>query len=479
MKFHSPDSIDQDAGRLDIEHLMEDGRWHPLVDLIPDGVALIDRTGLLRYINPAAEAANEVLRIEVVDRSLREFAEKSRLDLAFLLDAFAGGVKTSRVVAGSFGNSTFQVITRCVRDWNGNINCMILVFRPMETTEQSVDAVRLDVDVRSTSNDASQVGRRRKEPIVLGRRATELLERGLRTLALGSRLLLLGESGVGKTEFAKFLHCKYGGSGQPFVHVNCGSIPETLFESEMFGYERGSFTGALAKGKRGLVEAADGGTLFLDEVGEIPLTSQGKMLQFIEEAAVQRVGATQTKRLRVQIIAATNRVLEDMVTEGTFRLDLFYRLSVVTLRMPPLRECPDILETLIDRFLDDVERRRGVPMRMDAACRQRLCAYRLPGNIRELQNIIEHLAVVCGRAVNLSELTEALGTLHYDVPTPAHGNAPSAVLEPGETLVQSVKRYEGQLIQEAIAQTGSKRKAATLLGVDIATISRKSRRTET
>jgi len=147
-----------------------------------------------------------------------------------------------------------------------------------------------------------------------------LLDRGLRTLLLGSRLLLLGESGVGKTEFARLLHRRSGNPSRPFIHVNCGSIPETLFESEMFGYERGSFTGALAKGKRGLVEAADGGILFLDEVAEIPLPSQAKMLQFLEEGGVQRVGATEIKRLHVQVVTATNRNLHKMVADGLFRL---------------------------------------------------------------------------------------------------------------------------------------------------------------
>jgi transcriptional regulator with PAS, ATPase and Fis domain len=261
------------------------------------------------------------------------------------------------------------------------------------------------------------------------------------------------------------------------VHVNCGSIPETLFESEMFGYERGSFTGASSKGKRGLVEAADGGTLFLDEIAEIPLASQAKMLQFIESAVVQRVGATQPKRLQVNIVAATNRKLTEMVGSGTFRKDLFYRISVVTIRLPPLRECPEVMDRLIDSFLANIQRRRGDPLKLDSICRQVLKANPMPGNIRQLQNVLEHLAVVCAKTVRHADLQEALAHVSLDAgPEEKTFSDSYSAHWQGESLGHAVRKFETEIIRDAIARTGSKRKAAALLGVDIATISRKSRR---
>jgi transcriptional regulator with PAS, ATPase and Fis domain len=236
----------------------------------------------------------------------------------------------------------------------------------------------------------------------------------------------------------------------------------------MFGYERGSFTGALAKGKRGLVETADGGILFLDEVGEIPLSLQAKMLQFLEEGGVQRVGGTEVRRLRVQVISATNRDLGKMVAEGAFRKDLYYRLGVVTLRLPPLRDCPKLTDELIDRFCNDVSRRRGSPLRLDRNCRQILRSHSFPGNIRELQNVIEHLAVVCDSTVRQEDISAAVER------TPDPEVLPP-IIAANETLRASVRRFEGRLILDAIAKTGSKRKAAELLGVDVATIVRKSR----
>jgi transcriptional regulator with PAS, ATPase and Fis domain len=473
MKLLRPDAEQPEtADILDLEHLMTDTRWQPLVDVLPDCLVLVDGKSLVRYMNSAAESANEVLRVEAIGRSLEEFVDKSQLPLGFLLEAFAKDRKDSRIVSAATTGRAYIVNTRCVRDWHGNIICFIIFAHSVDEYAASADRTESNPVLRDSAVAAVSVQNSVAETVVLSDQTAMLLDRGLRTLLLGSRLLLLGESGVGKTEFARLLHRRSGNPSRPFIHVNCGSIPETLFESEMFGYERGSFTGALAKGKRGLVEAADGGILFLDEVAEIPLPSQAKMLQFLEEGGVQRVGATEIKRLHVQVVTATNRDLHKMVADGLFRLDLFYRLSVVTVRLPPLRECRDMLDELIDRFLARVNRRRGAELRLDRACRHRLRAHGFPGNIRELQNLIEHLAVVCDGAVKERDILEAIPHLNLSISkseSPRVGDPPE-----GEPLWRSVKRLEQRLIRNAIARTGSKRKAAKLLGVNIATIVRKS-----
>jgi transcriptional regulator with PAS, ATPase and Fis domain len=473
MKLLRPDAGQPEtADILDLEHLMTDTRWQPLVDILPDCFVLVDGKSLVRYMNSAAESANEVLRVEAVGRPLQDFVDKSQLQLGFVLEAFAKDRKDSRIVSACTTGRSYIVNTRCVRDWHGNIICFIIIARSLEEYAPSADRTESNPVLRESPSVSVSIQNSTSDTVVLSDHTAALLDRGLRTLLLGSRLLLLGESGVGKTEFARLLHRRSGNPSRPFIHVNCGSIPETLFESEMFGYERGSFTGALAKGKRGLVEAADGGILFLDEVAEIPLPSQAKMLQFLEEGGVQRVGATEIKRLHVQVVTATNRDLRKMVTDGAFRLDLFYRLSVVTVRLPPLRECRDMLDELIDRFLARVNRRRSTELRLDRACRQRLRGYGFPGNIRELQNLVEHLAVVCDGAVRERDILDAIPHLNLSISKSesAHVGEPPE----GETLRRSVKRFEGRLIRNAIARTGSKRKAAKLLGVDIATIVRKS-----
>ena len=481
MKFVNPNSAQVDsAPALELDHLLEDARWEPLLDLMPDGIVLVDRTGFVRYLNSAAENISELLREEVVGRSLREFVRQAKLDCEAALEAFSSGSKINKLASNGVRRA-YLLSTRCVRNWNAEVTCFLILMRDVEQIVRAgSDAI---VDVFPNVGEATlDVTESADDSMILSDATSALVRRGLKALALGSRLVLLGESGVGKTEIGRVLHRLSGAPTRPFIHVNCGSIPESLFESEMFGYERGSFTGALAKGKKGLVEAADGGILFLDEVGEIPLTAQCKMLQFLEDSAILRVGATHVKRLKVQIIAATNRDLRDMVAAGTFRRDLYYRLNVVTLTLPPLRECTEVIDKLIDRFLARVNRRRPTALRMDAGSRLRLRSYAFPGNIRQLQNLIEHLAVVCDRVVKEEDLERALAsgevdrTIFRSFDSPVSGRISNEA--PAEPLRETVRRVEARVIQETIKRAGSKRKAAELLGVDIATIVRKSRITK-
>lgn len=482
MKFLSPaDGSERSDDELDFDPLLGDERLGVVVDLLPDGVVIIDQRGTVRAINSAAESINEVPRVLVVDRPLSEFVKRSRLDCQGVLKAFTDGARINQVVTDADGRR-YVFSTRSRRLRNGETRFFILVQRNLDILAKFATgtlAPRQGFGV--LAGDDGEAPLPANESVVAGKATNELVERGLRAMAIGSRLLVLGESGVGKTELARLLHRRAGGPGRPFVHVNCGSIPESLFESEMFGYERGSFTGASNRGKRGLIEAADGGTLFLDEVGEIPLHTQAKMLQVLEEGTVQRVGATAPRRLRLQIIAATNRDLHQLVAEGRFRRDLFYRLSVVTLMLPPLRERREMIASLLDRFLAEVNKRRLAPLRIDDECRWRLQHYDYPGNVRELQNLVEHLAVVCEQVATPADLP-------FAAPQAA---APAAPVETtlaqvaraadklplsgqGFDLREAVKRYESLIIEEAIRRTGSKRKAAELLQVDIATVVRKS-----
>jgi len=318
------------------------------------------------------------------------------------------------------------------------------------------------------------------------------LARSTRALHQGARLLLLGESGSGKTELARYLHRIVGTREEPFIHVNCGAIPESLFESEMFGYEKGAFTGALQSGKKGLIEAAEGGTLFLDEVGEIPLASQAKLLKFLEDGVVQQIGGRRGRRVSARIISATNRELWDLVMERRFRSDLYYRLAVITVELPPLRTQSALIGHLIDHFLDHANRMRRPALALGDDCRQALDGYDFPGNIRELHNIIQHLSVVADRQAVVAHLPDRVVGRRQAVQdvagVPASPEQRTALSESAAALgedagalslarplKEQVRRFERTLIEQAIARCGSKRKAAKALGVDIGTIVRKTR----
>nr|WP_245996408.1 sigma 54-interacting transcriptional regulator [Brevibacillus invocatus] len=208
-----------------------------------------------------------------------------------------------------------------------------------------------------------------------------------------SNVLILGESGVGKNVIAKDIHRNSRRSGGQFVEINCGSIPEGLLESELFGYEAGSFTGAGKTGKQGIIEMANEGTLFLDELGELPLTLQAKLLKVIQEKRLQRIGSTTYREVDFRLIAATNRNLEAMVKEGKFRQDLYFRLNVVPIQVPPLRERPEDIAALIRVVLRNLNERYGLDKRLDGATTAALLQYDWPGNVRELENVLERMVV--------------------------------------------------------------------------------------
>ncbi len=279
-----------------------------------------------------------------------------------------------------------------------------------------------------------------------------------------TNILITGESGTGKEVVAKAIH--YGGTlkDRPFVTVNCGAIPENLMESEMFGHKKGSFTGAVAE-KSGLFEVADGGTLFLDEVGELPLTIQVKLLRVIQERVVRRVGATDDVKVDVRIIAATNRNLEDMVAKGTFRQDLFYRLNVINIRTPGLRERREDIPLLANHFLKKYNERLNKSIGgISTEAMDILKSYDYPGNVRELENMIERTVALEGGATILPEsLPPIVNTLS------GRKMASSNEIEIGEDgvdLEKVIGQIEKELLIKAIhAGNGVKKKAAKLLKI--------------
>ncbi len=206
-------------------------------------------------------------------------------------------------------------------------------------------------------------------------------------------VLLLGESGTGKTLIARILHEMSPRADGPFVKLNCAAIPDNLLEAELFGYERGAFTGA-DRAKPGRVEDADGGTLFLDEVGETPLILQAKLLRFLQDQEFERLGATRTRKVDVRIVAATNRDLSTAVAEGAFREDLFYRLNVFPIVVPPLRARPADIPLLVDHFLTKYAAEYGKPLRLTGKARRAFLEYPWPGNVREMENLMERLAIL-------------------------------------------------------------------------------------
>ncbi|MGO9568200.1 MAG: sigma 54-interacting transcriptional regulator [Desulfomonilaceae bacterium] len=237
------------------------------------------------------------------------------------------------------------------------------------------------------------------------KRMQEILQLALRLSQVDSTVLIEGESGVGKGVFADIVHNSGPRKHSPFIKISCGAIPDQLLESELFGYVSGAFTGARKEGKSGSFEVADGGSIFLDEVGEMPLGLQVKLLRVLQEKMISRVGDTTPIKVDVRVIAATNRDLAAMVQDGQFRRDLFYRLNVVPLRIPPLRERKEDIIHLVYRFLDSFNKRYGFNKQIEREALNVLMEYEWPGNVRELENVIEQMVVITqGEVITVDDL---------------------------------------------------------------------------
>jgi Nif-specific regulatory protein len=287
-----------------------------------------------------------------------------------------------------------------------------------------------------------------------------------RVAGTDATVLLLGESGTGKELFARALHLASPRRDGPFVKVNCAAIPDTLFEAELFGYEKGAFTGA-ASARAGRFEQADGGTLFLDEIGDLPLALQAKLLRALQERSIERLGARRETPVDLRIVAATHRDLQQLAASGTFRADLLYRINVIPLELPPLRERHEDLRLLIAHHLQRLEQQYQRNTRIEADALALLLAYPWPGNIRQLVNVLERLVLLCeGERIDAALVRSALGSETAELPAAASAAADAA--EPALRPYQRVVSGDRARIEAALARQGGNRtRAAASLGLTV------------
>jgi len=281
-------------------------------------------------------------------------------------------------------------------------------------------------------------------------------------------VLLLGESGVGKGLIADIIHKNSHRSEKPLIRINCGAIPDSLIESELFGYEKGAFTGAKTAGKPGYLELADGGTLFLDEIAELPLSSQVKLLRFLEDGRITRLGGTISRTVDVRLMAATHRDLEEMIEQGTFRHDLYYRLKVVPINVPAVRERRDCILPLIQHYIEHFGTKNGISKRLTRAASDALLSYAYPGNVRELMNICERLVVM-----SETELIDLKDLPNDIVPRTKELTAEPADWMGTMTMQQAMDTLEKKMLAQALKLHGNQRLMAAALGINQSTVARK------
>jgi DNA-binding NtrC family response regulator len=339
----------------------------------------------------------------------------------------------------------------------GNDELLLVVSRALENRDLRDEVKRLRIELARNSGV--------ENIITASPKMTALLRKLAQVADSPVSVLIAGESGTGKELLARALHFLSPRRGGPFVPVNCAAIPESLIESELFGYVRGAFTDA-KQSRTGLFAAASRGTLFLDEIGEMPLSVQAKLLRVIEDKRIRPLGSTAETSVDVRVVAATNSDLENAVAEGRFRSDLFYRIATVTLPVPPLRDRPEDIPLLVRYFLARTGAEAGrVPPKFDIQTMESLTKYRWPGNVRELQNVVQQAVILCSDA----RITRA------DLPGKITGERRSPAqleeLASQRLALEEVERHYARAVLASV--NGHRGEAAAILGVDRKTLTRK------
>lgn len=457
-------NLNRDLGNLTMD-------LEAIVDSIYDEILVVDATGtILRVSNRSTHNLWGVNPATVIGKNILDLEEKGWFKPSVSRKVIQEKKKISVVQENRFGRKILAV-GNPIFNRKKQLERIVIASRDitevsnlkeeLEEAKNLTEKYRKEVDILRKVQHGNT-----KQVIYQSDQMKELMFEVERVARVQSTVTIYGESGVGKELIAHAIHHLSPRSDKPFIKINCGSIPENLLESELFGYEKGAFTGALHQGKKGLFELANEGTLFLDEVGELPLNLQVKFLRAIQEREIMKIGGTQPIAVDVRIITATNKNLEEMVTKGTFREDLFYRLHVIPFYVPALRERIDDMEPLVYHFLDYFNEKFSLKKHFSEDALEMLKAYHWPGNVRQLQNIIERAMVVTtGQLITANDLTKILGNQIQQSQLPVQVNA----IIP---LEKAVHLTESQLIKMALSQYKTLTKVAEVLEVSQPTISR-------
>lgn len=455
MNYNNSDIIAQND--FSIEDIL------PILDTIDEAIFLDDADGYAIWINKAAENIYKIDRREVMGKHCSYLEEQGIFQPSVTSQVIEKKEKATLLHMNKDGK---QLLSRGVPllDHNGEIK--IIVTTSHDITEMIVLRDRLE-EIQNTISDIKAPESYRQDGIIANSPAMfSVIQMAERLASFDTSILITGESGSGKGIVAKLLHDSGIRKDKPFIQINCGAIPENLLESELFGYEAGAFTGSRREGKKGLFEAAKDGTVFLDEIGELPLKLQVKLLQVIQEKAVQRVGGIESIPVDMRIVSATNRNLEKMVKNGSFREDLFYRLNVVPINVPALRDRPEDIVPLIRSFLFQNNEKLGENKTMDTAVMSVLLKYHWPGNVRELENIIERLVITTKESViGLDNLPGYI----YE-----HARRPGEIsYTRGGELQEVLDAVEKQILSDAKEKYGTTREMAKALGISQPSVVRK------
>ena len=427
-----------------------------------DGLHILDSCGNTLYMNEACTRIEGLSREEAMNKNIRQLVSEGIYSESVTLKVLETKKATTIIQTAKNGSQILATGTPIFDD-SGSISSVVVNSRDIT----DLNNLKKELSLKETELERLRLEQGKfKNIIAKSPKMNKVLSLALNVSKVDSTILLTGESGTGKSLLAKFIHDNSLRAKGPFITVDCSSIPENLFESELFGYERGAFTGAEKTGKPGLLEIADGGSVFLDEIGAMPLSMQPKLMRAIQQKEIMPVGGSKVKALNVRFISATNVNLSKLVHEKLFREDLYYRLNVVPIDIPPLRERTEDIVPLIKHLLDKINSRYGFKKQLSPRVHSALIKYTWPGNVRQLENFIERILVsVPDDFIEYSHLP-------YEILSSASNYSFSFDFD-SESYRDIISKYDAFVIKSAISKYGSIPKAAKRLGIDPTTIRRK------
>jgi PAS domain S-box-containing protein len=441
-----------------------------------DGILVTDGEGNVLYVNNSYERIAEIKLTDLIGRNMKELINPVWMpnSVAFVVAEQRQSVSKRQITKSG---KNIIVTGRPVFDRQGSIKKIVINVRDIteiyELREELLISRTREQILASSYDFSGMIAKGEHKVIAVSEPMKSILNTAEKIANFQTTVLVTGESGVGKEEVAKYIHKKSLRKEKPFITINCGAIPQNLLESELFGYEKFAFTGASQKGKTGLLELANGGSVFLDEIGETSLDFQVKLLRVLESKELRRVGGSKDIEVDIRIIAATNKTLEDMVESGSFREDLYYRLNVVQLHIPPLRKRTDDIEPLARLFTAHFNNKyqQNKSLTMDVI--QEFIGFTWPGNVRQLKNVIENMIILSNNDYLQQE----------DIPWLADNsrilrkNTIKAITANDElSLSEAVENLEKLMLEQAKARYRTTRDIASALKVDQSTIVRKMKK---
>lgn len=436
-----------------------------ILDTMHDDLLISDDRGEVLRVSPSFEDVYGIEKEYAIGRTVYDLEEEGFFKPSIIAKVIESGKKKTMPQLTNRDRKVIVTATP-VFDEQGKLQLVVSFSRDitelMDLQDQYSQLENKIEQYTETINKLRQQASLEEGVIGRSRAMADILETIGRVADFDANILFLGPSGVGKTMLAKIVHQHSKRKQGPFIDINCAAIPENLLESELFGYEKGSFTGAGAKGKVGLIELANEGTLLLDEISEMPLSLQAKLLKTIQDKVITRVGGTKEIKVDFRLITASNRNLEEFAERGMFRKDLYYRLNVIQIQIPPLKERKDDIIPLVEHFIAKSNEKYGLSKTFHPRALEALLNYSWPGNARELSNIVERAA-----------MTSEGNVIKQDALPLESLRNPSAGPAEVKNLTKAVEDFEGNIVREAYETYGNSVEVGKALGISQATAYRK------